>query len=497
MKKWSARFGIRTQIIFVVLLGAIITTAITLVIADTSIQSYGYSQFLNQESNNLKFVNLTLASRFGSSVSITSNDLLAFDDPAANSYLNQPYGILAANNNPDIVNYIHALLQDNQITVYQCANQNAQLILVNGLLQCQVASTTFLSNGQPVTADTPSILNLTVLPQNVIQQMAIPINSANSFDTPPKTYYGSVTIQKISYFAAYEPLIDPQHHLVGILSIAVPQTTVSTLINDVSLKLIISGAAILIAGVILAIWVATAVSNTLKGSSNQIIVSCDKISKNALQQTSGARQQVWAINAINQAIVDLQNFSNEVTGRTQYLANITGETYNRRSEMSHAQYEAVLAFMSNQSRSINSYAQQQNHTIDRMSKAMQAVIEIADQVVDSSQDTQNNADQLNEVVLRLNQLVKGLNKKTAAPAPAPNAQIRKSPENRNGKAMLDAPAAQSSQYGDPFAQSQLNAPRSGGSRSSGIPAMRSSSSPAQPGIRSGNNSLPNQRRNTK
>ncbi len=496
MKKWSARFGIRTQIIFVVLLGAIVTTAITLVIADTSIQSYGYSQFLNQESNNLKFVNLTLASRFGSSVSITSNNLLAFDDPVANSYLNQPYGILAANNNPDIVNYIHALLQDNQITIYQCANQNAQLILINGLLQCQVASTTFLANGQPISDSSQSIVNLTVLPQNVVQQMNIPVNAPNSFNTPPKTYFGSVAIQNVSYFAAYEPLIDPQHHLVGILSIAVPQTTVTSLINDVSLKLIISGAAVLVAGIILAIWLATAVSNTLKGSSNQIIGSCDQITKNAMQQTSGARQQVWAINAINQAIVDLQNFSNEVTGRTQYLANITGETYNRRGEMSPAQYEAVLAFMSNQSRSINSYAQQQNNTIDRMSKAMQAVIEIADQVVDSSQDTQNNADQLNEVVLQLNQLVKGLNKKTAAPNPAPNAQVRKTPEKRSGKGMLNGPISQSQQHGDSFGQSQLNAPRSGGSRSSGIPAMRSSA-PVQPGIRSGNNSLPNQRRNTK
>jgi H+/Cl- antiporter ClcA len=72
------RSGIRTQITIMVLIGAVLTTAVTLLIADASIQGYAIQQANAQQRSNLNVALLVLNKQFHSSVSIGPDNTMVY-----------------------------------------------------------------------------------------------------------------------------------------------------------------------------------------------------------------------------------------------------------------------------------------------------------------------------------------------------------------------------------------------------------------------------------
>ena len=424
------RLGIRTQIMIIVMIGTVLTTAVTLLIADTSIQNYGQDQIKAQETRNLKVAYLVLQTQFGHSVSISADNQMVIDSPDINkqNYTSDPtygqYGKLPLNVQTAYVDQVHALLNGNEVSVFQCANQDAQLTSVNGQVQCGQISTTFLAYDahgnlqtilvkDPITnqnfplnrnVSTPN--HIVALPQDAVAQMHIAKGQ-------PQQWTGPETIGGTQYIVAYQPLLDPQQHLIGVLAVAEPLTAVTTLINNTTLELIISGVVIMVAGVILAVLVASTISGTLQRASTQLSTASNQLSGISGQQAGGSRQQVWAINAINQALRNLQEISADVSRRTDQLAQIGAQVAMRRAEIAPSQFESVMAYMTRSVRDISVASHQQTTTIERMSGAMQAVVEIADQVAGSSQHTSESAKRLDTVVGDLRQLVTGRGRRRA------------------------------------------------------------------------------------
>jgi methyl-accepting chemotaxis protein len=190
-----------------------------------------------------------------------------------------------------------------------------------------------------------------------------------------------------------------------------PLNTINDLINRTTLELILSGVIIMIGGIILALLVASTISGTLQRASTQLGAASAQLNNIAGQQAGGSRQQVWAINAINQALTNLQETSNDVSARTEQLSQIGSQAAMRRTEIAPAQFESVMNYMTRSVHDISVATQFQTTTIERMAGAMQAVVEIADQVAGNSQQTADSAKRLDEVVGELEQLVTGRGKK--------------------------------------------------------------------------------------
>lgn len=503
------RLGIRSQIMVIVVISAVLTTVITLMIADSSIQTYGFNQVNAQQIRNLKVAQLVLATQYGASVSVSADNQLVIDAriPSRDTLSSgNSFGKLPLNFNTDYVDQVHALLTNDIISVYQCANQVNDLLMVSGQLQCPQISTTLyaqnkqgnqqqLSIKQPdgtvfVTdrnVNTPN--NPVILPQSVISQMHI---IGSTVGNSPNMYTGNMSIQGTSYVVAYQPLIDPEGHFIGVLAVGEPLTQVTALINDTTLKLLISGILVMIGGIFLAILVASAISNTLHRASEQLNVASSQLSQIAGQQNNGARQQLWAINAINQALNDLKASSNDIWQKTDRLSQVSKQTLTRQHEISPAQFESVMKFMANSTENVNVSSQQQSTTIERMSNAMEAVIEIADQVANSSQETSASTKQLDNVVSVIEELVTGRthiqqdtlmrdradgqtkSDGSAKPRsssrgniPAQQQVRRQPPPSSDGRGMMQAPAsrprnqsaaAQSGMYDPAYNRSETMAP---------------------------------------
>ena len=69
------------------------------------------------------------------------------------------------------------------------------------------------------------------------------------------------------------------------------------------------------------------------------------------------------------------------------------------------QFESLIAYMTRSVRDISQSSRQQSAQYDRMGGAMQAVIEIAEQVAGNSQQTAESAERLELIVRQLQQLV--------------------------------------------------------------------------------------------
>src|SRR5579871_3112262 len=121
------RFGIRTQLTFIVLIAALLSTIATLYIANSAIQNYVISQTEQRESLNLQVAWLVLHTEFGDNVSIDVNGNLVADSPLAangsgivgNSGINAllPYSL---DKDVDFVDEVHHFV-GGVVAVYQCA----------------------------------------------------------------------------------------------------------------------------------------------------------------------------------------------------------------------------------------------------------------------------------------------------------------------------------------------------------------------------------------
>ncbi len=407
------RLGVRAQILVIVLIGTVLTTAVTLLIADTSIQNYATNQENALETRNLTVANLVMQQHYGPNISVSADNYLVVDAPPGAQ--NSQYGKLPLNFDSSFVQSVQSLLNGVQVSVYQCANADETLDFTNGMLACPRVSTTFLarqSNGDlknltlqygSQTLTTNYDVNTSTNPVYLNQTAAAGMSLANA----PKQFVGQETIGGVQYEASYLPLSDEAGHLVGVLAVEEPLTAVTNLIDTTTLELIISGLIIMVAGIILAVLVASTIAGTLRRASTQLGAAATQLTTISEQQAGGSRQQVWAINAINQALHNLQETSADVSRRTDQLAQIGTQVAMRRAEIAPGQFESVMNYMTRSVRDISMASHQQTTTVERMASAMQAVVEIADQVANSSQQTSESARRLDGVVTELEHLVAG------------------------------------------------------------------------------------------
>src|SRR5215472_7296506 len=119
------RLGVRPQLTIIVILGAILSTAATLFIADNAIQSYVLDQARTQEQDNMKIAKLVLETQYGPNISIASDGKMVVDLPGVSSDTTlvptNNYGRFALNGDPDFVDRVQQLIGGN-VSVYQCAN---------------------------------------------------------------------------------------------------------------------------------------------------------------------------------------------------------------------------------------------------------------------------------------------------------------------------------------------------------------------------------------
>ena len=98
----------------------------------------------------------------------------------------------------------------------------------------------------------------------------------------------------------YLPLKNPQNQVIGVLFVGVPLDTV-TCSSTARDRVDLIGTIIMVAGVVLALIFASTVVSTLQRAARQVSGASERIGGIAAQQANGSAQQVWAINAINQA----------------------------------------------------------------------------------------------------------------------------------------------------------------------------------------------------
>jgi len=409
ISRWL-RGGIRTQITVMVLIGAVLTTAVTLLIADASIQGYAIQQAQDQEARNMNVAILVLQRSYGKSISVDSKGNLVIDSPnkdTTNSAASD-FGRLALESNSSYVDQVRALLNDVQVSVYQCSGATNQPELAQNKQLCPRISTTLVrhDNAGNVTREVDATGSAVPLPTTAVQQLALsPAGTGLQSGTNDKLI--QETLDGVQYLSAYHVFYDPNNHLVAVLSVSEPLTALNALINRTTIELIISGVIIMLGGIILALLVASTISGTLQRAATQLAGSSSQLAGIADAQSAGSRQQVWAINAINQALLNLQETSNDVSQRTDQLAQIGSQVAMRRAEIAPAQFESIMAYMTRSAGDISVASRHQTTTIERMSSAMEAVVEIADQVSSSSQQTTDSARRLDSVIGELEQLVTG------------------------------------------------------------------------------------------
>jgi hypothetical protein len=401
------RGGIRTQITIMVLIGAVLTTGVTLLIAVASIQGYSIQQAQNQETSNMNVASLVLTRAYGKHVSVGPDGNLVIDSPPTDTS-NTNYGKVELETDTSYVDTVKAQLNNVEVAVYQCADaQNAALHSPTNHELCPRISTTFTTNGQPGgprEVDSPA--KAETLSPNVVQLLGLQVTTNGVTATGDYKQYQE-TIDGVTYLSEYHDIYDPQGHLVAVLGVSEPLTDLNALINRTTLELIISGVVIALGGIILALLVASSISGTLQRAATQLGKASSQLTNIADAQAAGSRQQVWAINAINQALQNLQQTSGDVSQRTEQLAQIGTQVAMRRAEIAPAQFESIMAYMTRSAGDISVASRYQTTTVERMASAMEAVVEIADQVSNSSQQTTASAKRLDGVIGELEQLVTG------------------------------------------------------------------------------------------
>ncbi|HET8909678.1 MAG TPA: methyl-accepting chemotaxis protein [Ktedonobacterales bacterium] len=393
MLQRRSRLGIRAQLTLIVLLGAVLSTAATLFIADNAIRNYALQQAQSQEQDNMKIAVLVLTTQYGENYSISSDNHLVVDTPTSGKNFGGPndtnFGKYALNDDTDYVNSVKQLI-GGSVSVYQCANARGDFT------QCVRISTTLQKPGSSGDVQAPRDTGAQ-LPANIGGHMTL--------GSKPREWLGIDEVNGQQYFADYSPMFNPQGQLIGVLSVGVPLDTVTTFERSTTIELLLLGIIIMIAGVILALLLASVIVNTLQRAAQQVSHASERIGSIATQQADGAAQQVWAVNAINKALQNFTEAAQDISRRSDQLAQMGNQVMQRRGEMPPGQFESLIAYMTRSVRDISQSSRQQSAQYDRMGGAMQAVIEIAEQVAGNSQQTSESAERLELIVRQLQQLV--------------------------------------------------------------------------------------------
>ncbi|HEX9058056.1 MAG TPA: cache domain-containing protein [Ktedonobacterales bacterium] len=441
-KRW--RLGIRPQLTIIVLLAAVLSTVGTLLVTNFAVRSYVENQARDQEREHAKIAKLVLETNFGENISIASNGNMVVDSPGANGSFqtydaNAPYGKYSLNGDADYVDLVQQLITG-MVSVYQCTDKDGNaLVDASGQPVCKRIATTFriplrAGESQSMAAravDKDIYAKSTAYPLEPIamQKMGLEISSSNSkqWSNTAQEWPASgsdpvpvVTISGTTYIADYKPITNPQGQIIGVLFVGVPYDAVTSVVANTTIELVIIGTLIMIAGVIIAIIVASTIVGTLQRAARQVSTASERFGAIAAQQSSGSTQQVWAINAINQALQNLSETATDISKRTDQLAQMGNQVLQRRSEISPTQIDSIIAYITRSVRDISGSSRQQASTYERMTGAMQAVMEVAEQVAGDSQQTSENAERLETVVQQLRQLV-GVNRR-ALMAASPAAQ---------------------------------------------------------------------------
>ncbi len=388
------RLGVRSQLTLIVLLSAVLSTAATLFIANNAIANYALQQAQSQEKNNMKIARLVLTTQYGQNVSISSDNQLVADSPTVGKDFTAAndanFGKYPLNNDTEFVDAVQQLI-GGSVIVYQCANSHG------AFTGCVPISTTLTKktsqNGLPER-------NLDIGFNSTIGN-----KSHMDLGGTPHEWLGTDTVNGNDYYADYYPLYNPQQQLIGVLFVGVPLDVVTSFQTRTTIELLLLGVIIMIAGVILALLFAGAIINTLQSAARQVSNASERIGGIAAQQAGGAAQQVWAVNAMNKALGSFAEMARDIAQRTDQLALMGNQVIQRRAEIAPAQIDSILAYMTRSVRDISVASRQQASQYERMTGAMQAVIEIAEQVAGNSQQTTESSERLDLVVRQLQQLV--------------------------------------------------------------------------------------------
>ncbi len=394
MKPKRLRFGIRAQLTFIVLIAALLSTIATLYIANSAIQSYVIDQAKQRESHNLQVALLVLHTEYGDNVSIDVKGDLVADSPLAASGAGFTQGAGSGqfapyplDNDVDYVDEVQHLV-GSVVAVYKCANTQGA-IMTGG---CPRIATNILK---------------TVNGQNE-RNLDDPLNAAILQYTqthPTGTLVQEDTVSGVQYIAAYKALLSPQGEFIGVLFVGEPLAGIQGLISQTTLQLAIVGGLIMVVGAIFAILLAQAITGTLQTAARQVSAASTKFGSIAAQQSAGSAQQVWAINAISQALHNLSETATDVARRADQLAQMGVQVLQRRTEISPTQIDSIINYLTRSTHDISVQSRQQASTVDRMNGAMQAVMEVAQQVARDSQQTTEGAERLEQVVRQLQRLV--------------------------------------------------------------------------------------------
>lgn len=405
------RFGVRAQLTFIVLLGAILSTVATLFVANQAIQSYALQQARNQEQENMNIATLVLHTQYGQNVSIAANNMLVADSPTSGMSLSSlsaatNYGKYQLDGDTDYVDQVKQLI-GGYVSIFKCADASGKFLLAQGQTACPRIATTFTTSANVPAATAATQTSTTAisctatdscLPLPIITQMAL-------VAAAPHSWLGIDQIDGKQYYADYSPILNPQQRLIGVLFVGVPLDAVTAFQQRTTIELVLLGIIIMIAGIILALLFASAIISTLQRAARQVSHASERIGGISAQQTGGAAQQVWAVNAINKALQNFADMARDIAQRTDQLALMGNQVIQRRGEIAPAEIDSILAYITRSVRDISVASRQQASQYERMTGAMQAVIEIAEQVAGNSQQATESAQRLDQVVGELQQLV--------------------------------------------------------------------------------------------
>jgi hypothetical protein len=394
MKPTRIRFGIRAQLTFIVLIAALLSTIATLYIANSAIQSYVLDQAKLREAHNLQVAWLVLHTEFGDNVSIDVKGNLVADSPLSGNGAGLtggsgesqflPYPL---NTDVDYVDEVHHLV-GGVVAVYQCSNEQGG-VSSNGCARISTNITKTVNGQNQRNLDDP-------LNQSILQETQ---------KHPTEPLVQTDTVSGVQYIAAYQAMRSPQGDFIGVLFVGEPLASLQDLIFHTTLQLGIVGGLIMVVGAIFAILLAQAITGTLQSAARQVSAASTKFGSIAAQQASGSAQQVWAINAISQALQNLSETATDVAKRSDQLAQMGMQVLQRRTEISPTQIDSIINYVTRSTHDISVQSRQQASTVDRMNGAMQAVMEVAQQVARDSQQTTEGAERLEQVLLQLQRLV--------------------------------------------------------------------------------------------
>lgn len=415
------RLGIRPQLTLIVVLGALLSTAATLFIADTVVSSYVSQQADAQQQENMRIARVVLQTQYGQNVSIASDGFMVADEPTSGGglsisgtnhygryyFAHDPSDPSKPADNTDFVDEVQQLIGGGQgvdttsgqnvVSIYQCANAQGAPI------PCKRIETTE-RKGQ-ATNGLPSRATGDLLDQDAYNLLAKRVSDHTDPTAPVRDLVGARVVDNVQYAGDYSPIFSPDGHWIGVIFVGVPQSVYTSVVTRTTVYLIIIGALVMIGGVILALIFANTVVSTLQRAAKQVSGASERIGSIADQQSSGSAQQVWAINAINQALQNFSETARDISQRTDQLALMGNQVLQRRQEISPTQIDSILAYITRSVRDISVATRQQSAQYERMTGAMQAVIEIADQVANNSKQSAESSHRLNHVVRQLQQLV--------------------------------------------------------------------------------------------